>query len=167
MAVGATQVSRYEERLVGRVIRPRGVGPGQLCFYLSAQMTHAGLTLCGTDTATWLCVDLQLDSSHCGSCDTVCADGNNCQGSVCACSTGRVAGQHQAPGRMACSLSVAFRAILARIHAAHSQLWPHLAVSLNPQTRPTATAPTHRATLQSASPWRQVWPAGDGGRCSS
>ena len=63
------------------------------------------------------------------------------------------------------SVCVALRALLACVQAAHSQLRLQSAVSLNLQIRPTATAPTRRATLQSASPWRQVWPAGDWGQC--
>ena len=48
----------------------------------------AGLQLCGTDITSWLCADLQSDSSHCGACDTVCPAGNDCQLGVCACSSG-------------------------------------------------------------------------------
>src|SRR5512139_316892 len=42
-----------------------------------------GLTLCGS-----VCVDLQLDDAHCGTCDTACAGDRTCAAGVCEISCG-------------------------------------------------------------------------------
>jgi hypothetical protein len=48
-----------------------------------APSCSAGLTLCGS-----VCVDLKLDSAHCGTCDTACAGDRACAAGVCEISCG-------------------------------------------------------------------------------
>ena len=117
-----------------------------------------GLRLCGTDTSTWLCADLQSDSSRCGGCDTVCPAGNSCQSATCACSSGESL-RHMLGTNQTVRLGHAMLCGYASLRC--SQIETHTPLSLTTQTWRTAIVQPLRAALPLGSHWQQVRAAAD------
>ena len=120
------------------------------------------MQLCGTDTSTWLCAELQSDSGHCGSCSIACPAGNNCQSGVCACSTGGQALLH-CPTWPVVVQQVCARCTYLNLTASLgcSQTETHTPLSPAIQTQRTATVQPLRAALPLGSHWQQVRAAAD------
>ena len=50
-------------------------------------LCRAGYTLCG-DSPNAVCLNLQTDSQHCGTCTTACTGNNECKAGSCSCKPG-------------------------------------------------------------------------------
>lgn len=68
----------------------------------------SGQTLCGTGVFA-ICVDLQNDPGHCGTCDHACSSGIACQAGICqqaGCTSSAIAYSSQTPGAAAGTTTV-------------------------------------------------------------